>query len=77
MTPEELDVYQRTTLDLCAAIRAAWGERDALRDAITSFTGVLVADSGTVLSPRVRRAVDALSAVAAWTAPAREEVHDG
>ena len=49
---------------LSTALRAAWGERDALRAAITTFTGVLVTDSGTVLSRRVREAVDALIAVA-------------
>ena len=40
------------------------GERDALRTAIRRFAGVLVTDSGTVLSRRVREAVDALIAVA-------------
>ena len=59
--------------ELRAALRAAWGERDAVRDAITTFTGVLVTDSGTVLSRRVRKAVDALVAVATGETPVVKE----
>ena len=75
---------------LSTALRAAWGERDALRDAITTFDGVLATDSNTVLSPRVAAALNTLVAVApalrlralrdadaTGETPAAEEGHDG
>ena len=82
MTPEQLAEIEADDVTLwteerkaavCAALRAAQTERDTMRAAVTAFAGVLATDSGTVLSRRVREAVDALVAVATGETPVVKE----